>query len=567
MPEDILKAHIETFSASGAKQKNQDACGFFQPFSQEATAAKGITAAIADGVSACERAKEASECCVQGFLIDYYSTPYSWSTERSAGEVISALNTWLYSQSNRSFDNSALLTTLSVLIMKSNTAHIFHMGDSRVYHLRDGKLSIITTDHSIRVSKQKSYLTKAMGFDLKACIDYLQIPLKTGDVFLMTTDGVHDYLAHDSLEKLLNNESSSNEIVNAALAVGSLDNVSAVKCIIKSLPYKGLTETFDELAELPVPPVLEKGIKINGFEIVSTIHASSRTHLYLARDLRDGSSVVLKTPSVSYSDNPHYLTRFLYEEWVGARIFNPNVVKVRRFAEEKNFLFYALEYIKGITLRQWIDAHPNPQVDEVMKIVRQIIRGLRAFHRREMLHCDLKPENIMIDEKDQVKLIDFGSTRIAGVSELVTQLSSDDIHGTYGYSAPEVITENRSSRMADQFSLAVIVYEMFSGRLPYKKPNANLSKKRLYSLVYRSLLEYNPHIPIWIDGAVAKACSLYPEQRYESLSEFLYELEHPNPGFIKASYKKCTDSSLNNYRVFAALSLAFNVILLLILVR
>ncbi|MDG2395949.1 bifunctional protein-serine/threonine kinase/phosphatase [Candidatus Thioglobus sp.] len=561
-----LKINVDLHSIPGVKSENQDACAYHIP-DQQAIEYKGVSAVISDGVSACERASEASSCCVNSFLSDYYSTPDSWSVEHSATKVISALNNWLFSQSMRDNEVSSMLSTLSTVIVKSNTAHIFHVGDSRVYRYRTGVLTQLTKDHVININKEKAYLSRAMGFDLKVNVDYQTLDVKVGDKLLMTTDGVHDYLDNALLEILMNHDSNSKDLVNRALNSGSLDNITAAIVNIKELPEKKMDEEFDELTQRPVPPDLTKGMKLNGFEISSLHSSSSKMQLYLAKDIESGLKVALKTPSVNFEDDPQYLKHFMYEQWAGQRVQSPHVVKIYTNNEKPVFLAYAMEYIEGQTLRQWMDENKQPDPKTVVSFVKQIIKGLRAFHRQEMLHCDLKPENIMIDKMGQIKLIDFGSTRIAGVAELNNPIVLLGNQGTQGYTAPEVILEERVSQASDQFSLGAIVYEMFTSVLPYQdKLDKNINTKKLSKLTYDSAIGYNPNLPLWIDGAIRKACHLDKNLRYEVLSEFLYDLEHPNSNFLKIAKSIEPSSHLNRYRLYIALLFIINFILLLLLI-
>lgn len=561
-----LKVNITSHSITGAKSENQDACAYYIP-DKKALEYKGVVSIIADGVSACEQAAEASACCVNGFLSDYYSTPDSWCVEHSATKVISALNNWLYSQSIRNDGISSMLSTLSVIIIKSNTAHIFHVGDSRIYHYRQGVLTQLTKDHTLNLNKEKTYLLRVMGFDLKVNIDYQTLELETNDQFLMTTDGVHDYLDNISLKNLMNKASTTSDIVNKALASNSNDNISAMIVKIEQLPEKNIDEAFDEITQRPVPPDLEQGMKINGFEIESLIVSNPKMQLYLAKDINTKQLVALKTPSINFEDDPQYLKHFMYEQWAGKRIQSSNVVKIHNSNEKASFLAYAMEYIKGQTLRQWMDENQNPDVKIVISFVKQIIQGLRAFHRQEMLHCDLKPENIMIDKIGQIKLIDFGSTRIAGVAELTSLVDTMDNQGTQGYTAPEVILNAKAFQASDQFSLGAIVYEILTSQLPYEnKLDKNLNKKKLSKLFYKSILTYNPNIPIWIDGAIRKACHLDVDSRYTALSEFLYDLEHPNSDFLQIEEQEKIKKPQRIYQLYIALLLTLNFILLLLLV-
>jgi serine/threonine protein kinase len=192
-----------------------------------------------------------------------------------------------------------------------------------------------------------------------------------------------------------------------------------------------------------------------------------------------------------------------------------------------------MEFVNGQTLSQWMIDHPKPALETVRRIVEQVASGLRAFHRREMVHQDLRPENIMIDGGGTVKIIDFGSTRVAGVQEAQPSLAADDILGTLQYTAPEYFIGESGTSRSDLFSLGVITYQMLTGRLPY---GAEVARTRTRSqqrrLHYASAVVADGGIPDWIDGALQKAVHPDPSKRYRRLSEFLYDLRHPNPTFL-----------------------------------
>jgi serine/threonine protein kinase len=180
--------------------------------------------------------------------------------------------------------------------------------------------------------------------------------------------------------------------------------------------------------------------------------------------------------------------------------------------------------------------NPKPDLATIRGIVEQIAKGLRAFHRKEMLHQDLRPDNVMIDKTGTVKIIDFGSVRVTGVVEASPPGSRDDILGTFQYTAPEYfIGENGSSR-SDIFSLGVITYQMLTGRLPYgAKVARTRTKSQQRKLKYGSALDDSSEIPAWIDGVLKKAVHPDPYKRYEALSEFLHDLRYPNAEFVNAA--------------------------------
>ena len=178
--------------------------------------------------------------------------------------------------------------------------------------------------------------------------------------------------------------------------------------------------------------------------------------------------------------------------------------------------------------------HPRPDLDAVRDIVEQIARGLQAFHRMDMLHQDLRPQNVMIDRTGTVKIIDFGSVSIAGVDEQAPPGERSRILGTLQYSAPEYFVGDAGSVRSDLYSLGVIAYQMLTGRLPY---GAQAARVRTRSAQRR--LEYSPaqdeqrEIPPWIDAALRKAVHPDPAERYAELSEFVHDLRHPNAELLR----------------------------------
>ncbi|NOR19156.1 MAG: protein kinase, partial [Xanthomonadales bacterium] len=418
-----LKISSGQHSDAGIKDSNDDACGVRVP-DESLLNTKGIAAVIADGMSGSEAGKQAAEACVRGFLTDYFTTPESWSTETAGEKILSALNRWLYAQGHRHYESTrAMVTTLSVLVIKSATAHLFHVGDTRIYRMRRGKLECLTNDHRVHISEDKNYLSRAMGIELHMEIDYRALPVEVDDIYLLTTDGVHDYLDDAELADFLYGDvkdldETAQAVTARALEHGGHDNVSCEILKIDELPHQNEHEFYQQFSDLRFPPPLETGMVLDGYEIIRELHASKRTQVYLAQDRDTHTRVILKTPSVNFEDDAEYIDRFLHEEWAGRRIKNQHVLKVITPKAQRQCLYYVTEYIEGQTLRQWMHDNPQPAMEDVRNIVQQIAAGLRAFHRQEMIHQDLKPENIMIDEHGTVKIIDFGSTKIAGIEEI-----------------------------------------------------------------------------------------------------------------------------------------------------
>lgn len=536
-----LSISLAHASDKGIKADNEDFVGALIPNDNQLFY-KGITLAIADGMSGSEAGKQASHCCVASFLSDYYSTPDSWSVKQAGQKILSATNSWLYSQGQVRYQSTkGMVSTLSVLVLKSTTAFLFHIGDSRIYRLRQGQLEQLTRDHRIWLANNKSYLNRAMGIEPRLEVDYQAIALELHDVFLMTTDGIHDFIDEKSLKQLLLNHTNLKNCAQAILQQASDnhsdDNLSCQVIKIESLPEIKEDEIIRHHLNLAFPPPLQQGMMLDNYQIISELHASKRTQVYKALDTTNNTLVVLKTPSVFYDDDTYYIEHFLHEEWAGKRINHENILKVLNSHHKKSYLYYVTEFLDGITLRDWLFNNPKPDIKTARKLIEQIAKGLRAFHRMEMLHQDLKPENIMITHEGIVKIIDFGSVKIAGITEILPLDTEDNtVLGTLNYTAPEYHLGQRATIKSDLFSLGVIAYEIFNNALPFgqdfpEKPN----KFNLAKLHYVPSFYCNDMIPPWLDGALKKATALNPELRYETLSEFLYDLSTPNPAFLKNS--------------------------------
>lgn len=536
-----LKINLGQCTDRGRKAINQDFHDASIP-KQPLLSSKGIVIALADGISSSDVSQIASETAVTGFIEDYYCTPEPWSVKTSVKRVLQATNSWLYAQTRNSPYRFSLdrgyVCTFTALVLKSTTAHIFHAGDTRLYRLSSNKLEQLTEDHRLWVSREKSYLSRALGMREDLSIDYRNHALEAGDIFVLATDGVYEHtdekfivdtiLAHHN-----DLEQAAREIVKGALHAGSQDNLSVQIVRIDELPDHDVTELQQQATSLPFPPELQPRMLFDGYEIVRELHSSNRSHVYLAIDTESGKKVALKTPSIDLRNDDNYLERFLMEDWVARRIDNAHVLAPgTKTTGQRNYLYLITEFIEGQSLSQWITDNPAPEIETVRTIIEQVARGLRALHRQEMLHQDLRPNNIMVDKTGSVKIIDFGSVRVAGIAE--NRLRDDEqILGTAQYTAPEYFLGEAGSTRSDMFSLGVITYQMLSGRLPYGTRVAQATTRAAQrKLVYESVLDDNRTIPAWIDAAIRKAVHPSPDQRYEEISEFIHDLRRPNRAFL-----------------------------------
>jgi serine/threonine protein phosphatase PrpC len=536
-----LRISAGQYSDQGRKPGNQDFHGLCIP-ADHGLATKGVAVALADGISSSEFSQQAAQAAVTTLLADYYCTSEAWSVKHSVERVLAAANSWLYAQTQRGqgrYDKDrGWVCTLSALVIKSRTAHLFHVGDARIYQVQGRALEQLTTDHRVHAGAGQSYLGRALGIGNQVEIDYRPVALQEGDTFVLATDGVHGHVAArfivDAIAQHAGDlDAAAKAIADEALRQGSEDNLTVQVVRVDALPDAQVNELARTAAELTCPPLLEPRMVLDGFRIVRELHASSRSHVYLAVDEETQQRVVIKTPSIDLRGDPAYLERFLLEEWVARRVDSAHLLKAWPSQRPRQHLYVAMEYVEGSTLSQWLVDHPRPSLDTVRGIVEQLARGLRTLHRAEMVHQDLRPDNVMVDGNGTALIIDFGATRVAGILDSDADVSPA-LPGTAQYMATEYFVGGGATPVSDQFSLAVIAYQLLTGRLPYgmevAKCRSLAEQKRLR---YRSAQHLRKDVPSWVDDALQKALQPEPHKRYGDVSEFVFALHQPDPGSLQ----------------------------------
>lgn len=531
-----LRITLGQHSRAGRKPVNQDFHGAAVPTGTRLST-KGIAIALADGIGTSAVSQVASAAAVRGFLDDYHDTSEAWTVRRAAQRVLEATNAWLHAQTRRSdarFDpDRGYVCTFSALILKGREAHLLHVGDTRIYRVHAQALEQLTEDHRLHAAPGQTYLARALGMGPSVEIDYRHWPLEPGELYLLASDGAYEHLDAATVHRALGThvddfDAAASLLVDSALASGSQDNLTVQLVRIDTLPEPEAHQLPVQREGLALPPPLQARMRFEGYTIVRELHASARSQVHLAVDDQSGQQVVLKTPSVDLRAQPTWLDRFMLEEWVARRLDSAHVLKPCATERPRQHLYVALEYIDGQTLAQWMTDHPAPSLDSVRRIIEQVARGLQAFHRKEMLHQDLRPENVMIDATGTIKIIDFGSVHVAGLAEGSSQPRPEALVGTLQYTAPEYFTGLGGSAASDLFSLAVLAYQMLTGQLPYGLQVTRIRTERdVARLRYTPLREHRPELPAWLDAVMRRALHPQAHKRQEALSEFIHDLHDP----------------------------------------
>jgi len=509
-----------------------------------ALAAKGIAAVVADSTWRNVIAKQAAETCVRGFLADYYATPDNWDVKTSATKVLSALNGWLFSQ-GKSVANGNYISSFSSIVLRGRQGHLFHMGDTLVYRLRGGEFEQLNREHTNFMGGYR-YPSRALGLDPSVDIDYLQFSVNQGDILLFTTQAAKGTLVTSDYVQLIRQHASDlnltcDQILQSAVQKASARGYSSTHFSfqlvrIDMLPEESGETLGDAFGALPVPPDLNEGEELDGYRILEVLNKSNMNCIYRVQDKRTEREMVLKAPSPQLAGRKDFLRQFSMQQWVVERVNSPYVAKIVDASRPRNYLYYLREYVDGRTLSEWIAQNPHAELRRQTDLIEQMVKAVRALHRRDILCQGLHPDNIMVDQQGMIKLIDFASCAVPGMDDLPEPLAIARATGFHSYTAPEYRLNREPGPAADQFSLAAIAYWMLTGQKPYAGQMESLHSRADFSrLEYMPSFQYNPMIPVWLDGALRRALQPNPELRYRRLSEFVYDLKKPNPHYIKES--------------------------------
>ena len=267
------------------------------------------------------------------------------------------------------------------------------------------------------------------------------------------------------------------------------------------------------------------------YKICRTIGVGGMAIVYEARDLVTGQRVAVKMLKDSISDNPQALRRFVNESKAVAMLNHPNIVKILDLSVKTEHKFIVMEYIKGITLREYMTSKGKLTWRESSAFIAQILLALDHAHMKGVVHRDIKPQNIMVMEGGVIKVTDFGIAKIPD-AETVTMV--DHAVGTIYYISPEQARGKKIDNRSDIYSLGVMFYEMVTGRLPFLAENSyGIMHKQIHDAPQRPT-KWTPELPLGVEQIILQAMEKQPQNRYQSASQMLrhvYRIQR-NPTII-----------------------------------
>lgn len=507
-------------SVRGARPANEDFCGIVVPPAPE-IASKGVLAALADGVSAeGGGGREASQYAVRGLLADYYATPDTWAIPYALDKVLNAANRWLVAQSVARRNTRSLVTTLSAIVLRGRRYVTAHVGDSRIYRLRAGELARLTHDHVWDHPDLRHVLSRALGLDESLVVDYADGELEAGDVFVLVSDGVWSQLDERRIgaivDKAVDASACAAALCRAAAEAGGRDDASALVINVLAMAAGDVADSVAGGRALPLPPALAKGDRIDRFEVIDRLHASRVTRLYKVRDTLTGATLVLKTLAPGREDEAGDL---LTEEWMARRVHTPYFPEVLPLPrDERSALYYVMSHHEGETLQALADAGRSFFVSQTVELGVQMLKGLGALHRLNILHRDIKPANLLLGADRTLRILDLGVALNAGGAHHAV----DGAPGTASYMAPELIAGAAASPQTDLYAAGVTLYYLLTHKFPYGEIEP-FQHPRFGAPLPPT--RYRTDLPGWLEAALLKAVARDPERRFETAEEFLLALE------------------------------------------
>lgn len=269
--------------------------------------------------------------------------------------------------------------------------------------------------------------------------------------------------------------------------------------------------------------MIAKGQKINDrYQIVRTIGEGGMANVYLAHDLILDRDVAVKVLRGDLANDEKFVRRFQREAISSSSLTHPNIVGMYDVGEDDGNYFIVMEYIEGKTLKSLIKRRGALTLSEVIDIMLQLTSAISCAHDSYIIHRDIKPQNVLILDDGTVKITDFGIAMALNSNEL-TQTNS--VMGSVHYLPPEQANGTGSTIKSDIYSLGILMYELLTGKVPFKGDNAvEIAIKQMKDPV-PSVCELNPEIPQSIENVILKACAKNPKNRYENVREMHDDLE------------------------------------------
>ena len=545
-----MKITYAALSSTGpVRPHNEDFVLFWEPEGEQGRQTRGAVSLLADGVGGQGYGEVASKLAVETALRVFRDADPTTTDNQMLWRMFNAANLAVYDAGMAHGGADRMATTLTVSLFRRNEVAIGHVGDSRAYLIRQGTIKQLTADHTYvamqvkmsLISKQdamnselRGLLTRSIGANPTVQVDYSRAILRSGDIVVQCTDGLHGSVTESEIKDYVSRmppAAACEQLSQLAERRGSEDNISVQVLRVENVQrvgyYRGAVAYYAPAAQ-PVSNEPQVGqVFDERFEITDIISRSGMSSVYKATDLKTGRLVALKVPLLKLESDPAFFSRFEREEEIGRALDHPAILKIIPVdPKERSRPYLVMEYLVGQTLDEVMQhTKPMPE-DEALRVVSRVCDALDYLHKHEVVHRDLKPQNIMLCNDGSLRIMDFGIAK-AATSKRITFGGFSPTLGTPDYMAPEQVKGQRGNERTDIYSLGAILYEMVTGRLPFEGQNA-------YQVMNARLVgdpvaprTHNPALRPEVEEIILHAMARNPNDRYQTAAEFKADLDAP----------------------------------------
>jgi serine/threonine-protein kinase len=549
----IRYAYVST--EGSARQNNEDSVASWEPTTAEQWRSHGALVVIADGMGGQVRGEVASRMACDRMVAHFAAAAPLAEPSSLVRDGISAANLAVYDDNlthQRAWGKMA--TTLTACLFRDDEVTIGHVGDCRVYVVQQSRIRQVTSDHSYTAvqqrlglisaadaagSENRSMLTRSIGNEPFVRADVVQVKVGIGDVIVQCCDGLWSKVTEGEILSIVTKrpaDEACRELIRLAEKRFADDNLTVqvvhVVDIERRSNMRGPPAYWKERAATMDDELSPGFVLDDRYRIIEPISKSGMAFIYKAEDLApkhaDEATVALKVPLLRYESDPGFFSRFEQEQKIGHAMDHPYVLALMDApGQHKSRPYMVMEYLDGQTLGQLMrTVAPLPERD-ACEFTARICDALEYMHGHNVVHRDLKPDNIMILSDGSIRIMDFGIAKYEGQRRLTFGAFTPTM-GTPDYMAPEQVRGKRGDRRTDIYSLGAILYEMLTDRVPFPGENPFVIMNNRVTGDPPSPRGINPAISPQVEEIVLHAMARNPDDRYPDAAAMRAELEHPD---------------------------------------